>query len=361
MTPSPALGIHATTVVSSRITTRVLSVGTPDGLPVLFLHGNLSNATWWDTTLASLPEGIYGIAPDQRGYGEADPEKKIDATRGMGDLADDAFALLDRLGIDRAVVVGSSMGGSVIWRMIADHPERIIRAIVVAPGSPYGYGGTKGLNGEPICGDFAGSGAGLVNPEMVERLRSGDRSTDSPFSPRNVFRSLIVREGYIAPNEDAYVEAMLSTHFGEGAYPGDAAPSPNWPFVAPGLHGAVNGLSPRWAAAAEPALVAEPKPHVVWIRGAKDLIISDGGPLDPGTWGPTGLVPGYPGPEAYPAQPMVGQTRAWLRRYASAGGPFEEIVLDEAGHVPYIDDSDTFNGVLHAHLGPDDDQARREG
>lgn len=343
-------GIEVRSVTSERLATRVLFRGDATGTPVLFLHGNLSSATWWETTLLALPDGFWGIAPDQRGYGDADPQATIDATRGMGDLSDDAAALLDALDIDRAVVVGSSMGGSVIWRMIADHPGRLSSVVQVDPGSPYGYGATKGIDGELTTPDAAGSGAGLVNPEMVARLVAGDTGTDSAFSPRNVFRSLIVKSGHIDENEDLYVASMLSTHFGESAYPGDAQPSTIWPFAAPGVHGAANGLSPKWAASAEPALAAEPKPHIVWIRGERDVIISDGGPLDPGTWGPTGLIPGFPGTDAYPPQPMVGQTRAWLGRYVEAGGTFEEAALPDGGHVPYIDDPQAFNGVLHAHL-----------
>lgn len=343
-------GIEARTVATTRLSTRVLFSGDESAVPVLFLHGNLSSATWWETTMVGLPAGFRGIAPDQRGYGDADRSSTIDATRGMGDLSDDAVALLDCLGIDRAFLVGSSMGASVIWRMIADHPERIISAIQVDPGSPYGYGGTKGVHGEAVAADFAGSGAGLVNPEMVGLLAQGDTGTDSPVSPTNVLRSLIVKEGFVSEREEAYVASMLATHLGPEAYPGDSVPSQHWPFVAPGIHGAVNGLSPRWAAGAEAALVADPKPPVLWVRGALDLIISDGGPLDPGTWGPTGLIPGYPGSDAYPAQPMVSQTRSWLGQYAEAGGSFEEVVIDDAGHVPYIDSPKEFSRVLHAHL-----------
>lgn len=350
MTVPTLPGIDARTITTDRITTRVLFAGDESGTPVLFIHGNLSSATWWETTMLSLPEGFYGVAPDQRGYGDADPEATIDATRGMGDLSDDAAALLDSLGIDRAVVVGSSLGGNVVWRMIADHPARFITAIQVDPGSPYGYGATKGSDGEPVTEDYAGSGAGLVNPEMAQRLRDGDDGAESPFSPRNVFRSLIVRAGHIDDNEDAYVQAMLTTHFGERDYPGDAAPSANWPFAGPGVHGPNNGLSPKYVTAHEAALAADPKPHVVWIRGAQSAIIADGGPLDPGTWGPTGLLPGYPGEDAYPPQPMVSQTRNWLDRYADAGGTYEEVVLPDGGHVPYLDDPEAFQGVLHAHL-----------
>ena len=73
-------GITATTITTDRLTTRVLTSGPESGVPVLLLHGNLSSATWWEEVMVALPDGYRGIAPDQRGYGQADPAKKIDAT-----------------------------------------------------------------------------------------------------------------------------------------------------------------------------------------------------------------------------------------------------------------------------------------
>ena len=99
-------GIVARTISSERITTRVLFSGPDAGVSVLFLHGNFSCATWWEATMLALPQGFRGIAPDQRGYGQADPAQVIDATRGMGDLSDDAAALMDSLGIDQAHILG---------------------------------------------------------------------------------------------------------------------------------------------------------------------------------------------------------------------------------------------------------------
>src|SRR5262245_44067779 len=133
--PIPTLpGITAKTITTPRLTTRVLFSGPDDGIPVLFLHGNASSATYWEEVMLALPSGYRGIAPDQRGYGDADRGKKIDATRGMGDLSDDAIALLDALGARQAHVVGHSMGGSVIWRLLIDHPERVLTVTLVAPG-----------------------------------------------------------------------------------------------------------------------------------------------------------------------------------------------------------------------------------
>ena len=100
-------GVTAKTVITERITTRVLFTGPDSGAPVLFLHGNASSATWWEETMLAMPEGYRGIAPDQRGYGDADPERKIDATRGAGDLADDAWAVwqFDRPDLQEGIVL----------------------------------------------------------------------------------------------------------------------------------------------------------------------------------------------------------------------------------------------------------------
>ena len=50
-----------------------------------------------------------------------------------------------------------------------------------------------------------------------------------------------------------------------------------------------------------------------------------------------GLVPGWPGADAYPPQPMVTQTRTVLDRYRAHGGRYREEVLAECGHSPHIE------------------------
>ena len=230
-------GITAKTIATERITTRVLFSGPEDGLAVLFLHGNASSATWWEETLVALPPQFRGIAPDQRGFGDADPDKKVDATRGAGDWADDAVALLDTLGIDKAHVVGNSLGGVVVWRLLADFPQRLLTATLVDTGSPFGFGGTKDVDGTPCYDDFAGSGGGLSNPELIKRLAEQDRSMDSRFSPRLALRTLLVKPPFIPAREEDLLSSMFTTHLGPQDNPGDFLPSPNWPYVAPGRMG----------------------------------------------------------------------------------------------------------------------------
>ncbi len=344
-------GITAQTITSARITTRVLFSGPDDGVPVLFLHGNASSATFWEEVMLALPAGYRGIAPDHRGYGGADRDKKIDATRGMGDLADDAFALLDVLNIKRAHVVGHSMGGSVVWRMMMDAPERLMSVTLAAPGSPYGFGGTKGTDGQLCNPDGAGSGGGIVNATFTQLMAAGDRSADNPqASPRVVMNSFYWKPPFRPAREEELLSSLLSEHVGPQEYPGDSVPSPHWPFVAPGKFGPANALAPIYAGDVSKLAHISPKPPVLWVRGADDQIVSDTSLFDMGTLGALGAVPGWPGAEAYPSQPMVGQSRAVLEAYQANGGTYREVVLPDTGHTPFIEKPAEFNAAFHAHL-----------
>lgn len=350
--PVPTLpGIRAETVTTARLTTRLLSFGDPSGIPILFLHGNASSATFWEEIMLGVPPGFRALAPDQRAYGDADPAQKIDATRGMADLSDDAAALLDHLGIQQAHIVGHSLGGSVVWQMLMDYPERFLTAGVVCPGSPYGYCGTKDLDGTPCYDDFAGSGGGIVNAAFAQRMKDGDRSADNPQSaPRIVMNNFYWKPPFVPTREEDLLSSLLSAHVGGEDYPGDFVPSPNWPNVAPGNFGPSNGLSPKYNRQVERLYAIDPKPPILWIRGSHDQIISDQSLFDVGTLGALGVIPGYPGAEVYPSQPMVGQTRAVLDRYQAAGGQYSEIVMEDTGHTPFVEKPDEFNRHFHAFI-----------
>jgi pimeloyl-ACP methyl ester carboxylesterase len=317
---------------------------------VLFLHGQVSSATFWEETMLALPRGFRGIAPDQRGYGDADLGKKVDATRGAGDWADDAAALLDHLGIEKAHMVGCSLGGVVVWRMMRDHPERFLTVTLADPGSPFGFGATRDVDGTPTTPDYAGSGGGLSNPELIQRIRDGDRSMDSQFSPRAAMRMSVVKPPFVPAREEELLSSLLSTHIGEQDVPGDSVPSPNWPHMAPGVWGGVNALSPKYAGDVGEIYDGRLTVPVLWVRGSHDLAVSDTAAADPGFLGRMGLLPRWPGEEAYPPQPMLGQIRNVLEKYAAAGGSYKEVVIEDAGHVPFLEKPEEFNAIFHAHI-----------
>ncbi|MEQ8672658.1 MAG: alpha/beta hydrolase [Aggregatilineales bacterium] len=350
--PVPILdGITAKMITSPRITTRVLLSGDENGIPVVFVHGNASSATFWEETMLALPSGFRGVAPDLRGYGDADREKLIDATRGMGDFSDDLAALFETLNIDKAHVIGHSLGGGVLWRFMMDHPNRILTVTMVAPGSPYGFAGTKDLDGTPNYADFAGCGGGTVNPEFPKLMALEERGSENPqASPRIVMNSFYWKPPFIPAREEDLLSSLLSEHVGEQAYPGDLSPSENWPNVAPGKWGPINALTPAYLKPIDHLYSIDPKPPVLWVRGSDDQIVSDNSLFDMGTLGKLGAIPGWPGDEVFPPQPMIRQTRTVLEKYREHGGKFSEVVISDTGHTPYIEKPDEFNQHFHAHL-----------
>ncbi|HEU0293673.1 MAG TPA: alpha/beta hydrolase [Anaerolineales bacterium] len=344
MSTIPTLpGIESKMVATPRINMHVLFSGPEAGTPVLFIHGNASSATYWEEIMLKLPVGFRGVAPDLRGYGDTE-DKLIDATRGAGDFVDDLLALMDALNIEKAHVIGHSMGGTLVFNLIAAAPDRVLSGTMVNPGSPYGFGGSKGLDGTPNYDDFAGSGGGVVNPEFPKLMAAGDRSMDNPqASPRVVMNSFYWKPPFKPAREEDLLTSLMSEKVGSDKYPGDFVSSGNWPNVAPGNFGPINAISPKYVGDSVQRFIdADPKPHILWVRGDSDQIVSDNSLFDFGTLGKLGFVPGWPGEEVYPPQPMVGQTRSVLDQYKANGGSYEEVVMADTAHSPYIEKPEEF-------------------
>jgi pimeloyl-ACP methyl ester carboxylesterase len=345
--PKPLTGITNRMVATDRLEHNVYFSGAETGIPVIFLHGNFSSALYWEETMLALPASFRGIAPDLRGYGWSE-DKLIDSTRGMRVWSDDLRSLMDALKIDTAHLVGWSMGAGVIYRCIIDFAERIRSATLVCPVSPYGFGGTKGVDGQPCYEDFAGSGGGVVNSTFVKLIQAGDRGSDDPNSPRNVINGFYYKAPFRAAREEDFLTGALAEKTGNDGYPGDFVPSPNWPNVAPGKFGPVNCWSPKYLGGDVAELLAiKNKPPILWVRGDSDAIVTDVSMFDIGALGSLGYVPGWPGMEIYPPQPMVTQTRTVFEKYAKAGGSYTEHLIANAGHGVHIEKPEEFNRLFH--------------
>ena len=131
------------------------------GLPVLCIHGFASSGkdnwidTGWVETLVGA--GYRAIVLDNRGHGASDkphdPERYYPA-----DMARDAVALLDHLGIERAAIMGYSMGARISAFLAYEHPERVACAI-------FGGMGMNLINGLSDGNDII---AGLRAPSLEE-------------------------------------------------------------------------------------------------------------------------------------------------------------------------------------------------
>jgi pimeloyl-ACP methyl ester carboxylesterase len=328
--------------------------GPEEGVPVIFIHGNVSSSRFWEENLAALSPHYRGLAPDLRGFGDSET-KPVDAMRGLQDFTDDLHSLVETLGLTaegrKLHLVGWSVGGGIAIQYTIDHPTQVASLVLVDPLSPYGFGGTKETIGTPCWPDYAGSGGGTANPEFVKRLAAGDRSEESDFSPRKVMNTFYFKPPFRAApeREEVFVSALLNTKVGDDNYPGDLTPSDNWPNVAPGMRGVNNAISPKYCNLSSFAQIT-PKPDVLWVRGADDQIVSDTSLFDFGYLGQIGAVPGWPGAEVYPPQPMVSQMRAVLEIYQQRGGQYREEVISNCGHSPHIQKPEAFRKLVFAFL-----------
>lgn len=346
MTQTLLDGITERTVKTPRLSAAVLERPSDAATStVVFIHGNVSSSLFWQPSMLALPAGVRALAIDLRGFG-ASETLAVDATRGVRDFSDDVASVLDELGIDAANFVGWSMGGGVVMQLLLDRPELVLSLALVSPVSPYGFGGTAGPDGRLLREDCAGTGAGGANPDFIARLKAGDRTDEAPTSPRSVYRSAYVKNAEPpSPLEDVWVESMLTTATGEGNYPGDAVEAEGWPGFGPGTSGVLNTMVPRYFNVSG-IVDLETKPPIVWMHGTSDAIVSDASYFDINYLGQLGVIPGWPGADAAPAQPMVTQTRAVFDRYAANGGKFVEVALEDCGHSAHLERPEEFQAAL---------------
>lgn len=110
-----------------------------EGPLIVLLHGFPELWYSWRRQLADLSAaGFHAVAPDQRGYNLTGKPPGVESYR-IGALGDDVVALVDRLGAERAHVVGHDWGGVVAWHLGARRPGRVDRLAVLNAPHPAAY------------------------------------------------------------------------------------------------------------------------------------------------------------------------------------------------------------------------------
>ena len=104
-----------------------VELGNPAGRPLLLLHGYTDSSRVW-TILAPYLAGHRVLIPDQRGHGGSDAPACCYA---MSAFAEDARLFLDALRVERAMVVGHSLGSMVGQVLAAEHPARVERLALI--------------------------------------------------------------------------------------------------------------------------------------------------------------------------------------------------------------------------------------
>ncbi|WP_090024464.1 alpha/beta fold hydrolase [Chryseobacterium oleae] len=104
----------------------------PNGKTIMLLHGKNFNGAYWQKTAKDLSEkGFRVIIPDQIGFGKSSKPQSYQFS--FSHLAENTKAILDQLQIDKAIILGHSMGGMVATRFTLLYPEKVQKLILENP------------------------------------------------------------------------------------------------------------------------------------------------------------------------------------------------------------------------------------
>lgn len=116
---------------TNKVRLHVVFSGPQDGEPVILLHGFPEFWYGWRHQIGPLSSaGFRVIVPDQRGYNMSEKPMSVKQYH-IDQLASDIIGLIDYLGYEQVTIVGHDWGGVVGWQLIADYPERFLRAVIL--------------------------------------------------------------------------------------------------------------------------------------------------------------------------------------------------------------------------------------
>src|SRR5438093_5991440 len=174
------------------------------GQPVLLIHGFPATRRLWSQVAPRLAEAGYRIlAPDLVGYGESEPAPGVGV--GMVNQTRWMLDLLDRLGIQRAVVVGHDVGTAAAQLMLVRAPERI-RALALMDGV---YGGEWAMEAVASIQSWEVSQARRLAPVLARRLGIGMREILAAYDSEEGGRRLIRAARDLDPADTAGILGKL--------------------------------------------------------------------------------------------------------------------------------------------------------
>jgi len=187
---------------------RYLEWGRPGALPVVCVHGYTSSAEAFNAVARRIEDRTHIIAIDVRGHGESawSPEGAYQYADQAGDLA----ALADQLGIDRFVLIGTSMGGVIAMVYASQHAERLRGLVLndIGPDVEAGSSRITGLVGSRPA-DFASLDEAMEYRRQTSPITAARPLDDQEETARGVLRErLDGRWGW--KMDPAYIEQRIA-------------------------------------------------------------------------------------------------------------------------------------------------------
>jgi pimeloyl-ACP methyl ester carboxylesterase len=113
------------------VSLHVRDTGPKDAPAVIMIHGFGASLHTWNAWSTAMSDTYRVVRFDLPGSGLSPPDPDADYTDAR--VAALLLRLMDRLGIDKAALIGNSIGGRIAWRTAAMHPGRIRRLVLVSP------------------------------------------------------------------------------------------------------------------------------------------------------------------------------------------------------------------------------------
>jgi pimeloyl-ACP methyl ester carboxylesterase len=144
-----------------------------EGPAIIFIHGFTTTSGFWRNQVDVLAQDHKVVRFDLRGHGDSAKPRGVPYT--IEAFSDDLVQLMGRLGIDDAVLVGLSMGGSIVMRTALDHPE-LVKALVLVDTSAAGVG--EAIASSRVLSQIQAVGVETASSDVIEHsfAASADRS-----------------------------------------------------------------------------------------------------------------------------------------------------------------------------------------
>ena len=183
--------------------------GPQQGPAVILLHGTSDSSFSFSRVLPLLPAHLRVVSVDQRGHGRSD---RPASGYSMDAFASDLLALMDVLRIDRAAVVGHSMGSFIARRAAEKAPHRISRLVLV---------GTAMTPRNRVIGDLVAATTTLADPVDETFIREFQASTIRRPVPSSFFEEVVAES------------KRLPAHVWRQSAAGMWNYQPQWPITCP--------------------------------------------------------------------------------------------------------------------------------
>lgn len=179
--------------------------GNADGVPVIFLHGITDSWHSFESVLANLPSSIHAFAISQRGHGDSERPVQNYTPK---DFAADIAEFIKQKNLDRAFIVGHSMGGVNVQQFAIDYPE-LTKGLVIIDSDPI----FKNNPGMPEFYQEVLKLEGAIDRKFMDDFQKATLA--DPID--SAYYNLLVDEGIKVPSSvfKAALEGLMNVDFTE--------------------------------------------------------------------------------------------------------------------------------------------------